>query len=375
MRWNLAYRTLFHDRGKLIAGLIGVIFSVVLVNIQGGLFFGLIGKATTLISRSDADIWVGHRGMHNVDFAHPVPERYQYTIAGVDGVAEVQPFRIYFTDISLPDGGYENVGLVGLTRETPGGLRFDVDQPSREWLGRNDAIIVDRCDDAKLGTPSIGELREINGRRVRVAGQSNGILSFLITPYIFTEYDAAADICQMDPSETSYLLVQLRDDADPDRVCREIEALLPDTSAMTAEDYSAVSINFWMTRTGLGISFGAATILGLLVGLVMVGQTLYAMVLDRINEYATLRAIGMTERELLGILLCQSSLVAGIGIGVGVVLTLVLRETFTTPTAAIEIPLFLYVGGAALIFAICLFASGLPYLRVRRIDPHTVLQG
>ena len=114
MRWNLAYRTLFYDRGKLIAGLVGVIFSVVLVNVQGGLFFGLIRKASTLITRSNADIWVGHRGMHNVDFAHPIPERYRYVVAGVDGVAEVQPLRIYFTDISLPDGGYENVALVGI---------------------------------------------------------------------------------------------------------------------------------------------------------------------------------------------------------------------------------------------------------------------
>ncbi|MEO1526311.1 MAG: ABC transporter permease [Planctomycetota bacterium] len=376
MRWNIAYRTLFYDRGKLIAGLVGVIFSVVLVNIQGGLFFGLIRKASTLITRSNADIWVGHRGMHNVDFAHPIPERYRYVAAGVDGVAEVQPLRIYFTDISLPKGGYENVALVGLSRSTtPGGLTYDVDQPSMDWAGRNDAILVDQCDAGKLGSPSIGELREINGRRVRIVGQSNGILSFLITPYVFTGYDEAADICQGDPNDTSYLLVRLQDGADAARVCQEIESLLPDASAMTAEQYSAVSVNFWMTRTGLGISFGAATILGLLVGLVMVGQTLYAMVLDRINEYATLRAIGLTERELLAILLCQSSLVAMLGISIGLVLTVLLKQSFSTPTAAIEIPLFLYIGGAALIFGICLFASGLPYLRVRRIDPHTVLQG
>ncbi|MEL6109958.1 MAG: ABC transporter permease, partial [Planctomycetota bacterium] len=319
MRWNLAYRTLFYDRGKLIAGLIGVIFSVVLVNVQGGLFFGLIRKASTLITRSNADIWVGHRGMHNVDFAHPIPERYRYVVAGVEGVAEVQPLRIYFTDISLPDGGYENVAVVGLPRPKPtDSLVYDLDQPSSQWLGRNDAIIVDRCDSKKLGAPEVGDLREVNGRRVRVAGRSNGVLSFLITPYIFAEYDEACETCQGDPTETSYLLVKLERGADARSVCQKIEALLPDASALTAKDYSAVSVNFWMTRTGLGISFGAATILGLLVGLVMVGQTLYAMVLDRINEYATLRAIGFTERELLGILLGQSSLVAAMGIGIGV---------------------------------------------------------
>jgi putative ABC transport system permease protein len=157
-------------------------------------------------------------------------------------------------------------------------------------------------------------------------------------------------------------------------ICREIERLLPDVSAMTSQEYASVSINFWMTRTGLGLSFGAAAMLGLLVGLVMVGQTLYAMVLDRIREYATLRAIGMSETELLSILVFQSTLVAMIGIVIGMAITVVLKTLLSTPRTTIEIPLSLYVGCGFLIFGICLIASGLPYLRVRRVDPHTALQ-
>ena len=75
---KLAIRTLIYDRGKLLAALVGVIFSVVLVNVQGGLFIGLMSKASFLIDQGDADIWVGHRdrGMHNLDFAHPMPLRW-----------------------------------------------------------------------------------------------------------------------------------------------------------------------------------------------------------------------------------------------------------------------------------------------------------
>ena len=54
---KLAIRTLIYDRGKLIAALVGVIFSVVLVNVQGGLFIGLMSKASLLIDQGDADIW------------------------------------------------------------------------------------------------------------------------------------------------------------------------------------------------------------------------------------------------------------------------------------------------------------------------------
>lgn len=374
MRWNLAYRTLFHDRGKLIAGLVGVIFSVVLVNIQGGLFFGLIHKASMLVDRSNADIWVGHRGMHNVDFAHPIPERWRYVVAGIEGVNEVQPLRVEFGEISLPGGGYENVVLVGIPPATELGRPYRIVDGPGNALDLHDAIIVDRCDSTKLKSPEVGELREVNGRRVRVAGKSNGILSFLVTPYVFTNYDDAVELAGSDPSETSYLLVSVADGADREQICQQIKALLPDVEAMTAEEYASVSINFWMTRTGLGLSFGAATMLGLLVGLVMVGQTLYAMVLDRISEYATLRAIGLSERELMCILAFQSALVATIGIAIGMVITVILKTLLSTPRATIDIPFMLYVGCGVLIFAICLFASGLPYFRVRRIDPHTALQ-
>ncbi|MCS7468389.1 FtsX-like permease family protein [Stieleria sp. ICT_E10.1] len=110
----------------------------------------------------------------------------------------------------------------------------------------------------------------------------------------------------------------------------------------------------------------------LIAGLVRV--ILSAMVLDRINESATLRAIGLSERELLSILAFQSALVASIGIAIGVVITVTLQTPLSTPRATIEIPLMLSIGCGVLIFAICLFAAGLPSLRVRRIDPYTALQ-
>lgn len=374
MRWNLAYRTLFHDRGKLIAGLVGVIFSVVLVNIQGGLFFGLINKASLLVDRSNADIWIGHHGMHNVDFPYPIPERWRYVVAGIEGVDEVQPLRIDFGKMSLRDGRYEDVVIVGVSEGTELGRAFNLVEGPNNPLSMHDAVIVDVCDNEKLQNPEIGELREINGRRVRVAGKSSGILSFLVSPYVFTTYDRALDYSGGDVSKASYLLARVQPGADPSVVCREIEKALPDVTAMPANEYGALSIHFWMTRAGLGLSFGAATLMGLLVGLVMVAQTLYAMVLDRISEYATLRAIGLSERELLSILAFQSALVASIGIAIGMVITVILKMFLSTPRATIEIPLLLYVGCGTLIFAICIFASGLPYLRIRRIDPHTALQ-
>lgn len=375
MLWNIASRTLLFDRGKLVAGLIGVIFSVVLVNIQGGLFFGLIHKASLLVDRSNADIWVGNRGMHYVDFPHSIPVRWIHRVRSIPGVAAAEPMRIEFSEISLPNGNYEGVMLVGVTEGTDLGRAYDIVEGPADALTYPDAVIVDQCDDSKLINPAIGDVREINGKRVRVSGKSYGVLSFLVTPYVFTNYDHHIDLARGEPDKASYFLVRLAPGADAAQVCSEIERRLHDVTAMTSAEYASISVNFWMTRTGLGISFGAATFLGLLVGLVMVGQTLYAMVLDRISEFATLKAIGATEREIITLLAAQSSLIASVGIAIGIVATHVIQTCFSTPLASIEIPMGLYVGSSLLVFSICLLASALPYFRVRRVDPHSVLQG
>jgi putative ABC transport system permease protein len=144
---------------------------------------------------------------------------------------------------------------------------------------------------------------------------------------------------------------------------------------MPTKKYASTSINFWMTRTGIGLSFGAATMMGLLVGLVMVGQTLYAMVLDRINEFATLKAIGSSEKEIIMLLAAQSTVVAVVGITIGTALSMITCFLLSTPRTEINIPVMLYAGSALLVFVICLVASALPYMRIRSVDPHSVLQG
>jgi putative ABC transport system permease protein len=375
MLWNLAIRTLLYDRGKLIAGLVGVIFSVVLVNIQGGLFSGLLGKASLLVDRSGADIWVGHRGMHNVDFPHNIPIRWINRVRSIPGVREAEPMRIVFTEISLPEGGFESVAVVGVTEGSQLGRAFDIVEGPQDALDYPHSVIVDQCDDKKLLYPEIGEIREIGGRKVRVMGKCNGVLSFLVAPYIFTHHKHAAELAGTDPSMTSYFLVKLDEGADKQAVCREIEQRLSEVTVMPTDDYSATSVNFWMTRTGIGLSFGAATLMGLMVGLVMVGQTLYAMVLDRINEFATLKALGSTEKEIILLLTAQSSAVAAVGITLGTILSMLIRFMLSTPRTEINISIWLYVASATLVFFICLLASALPYLRVRRVDPHSVLQG
>ncbi|MCU0962213.1 MAG: ABC transporter permease [Pirellulaceae bacterium] len=371
--WSVAIKTLLADRGKLCTALVGVVFSIVLVDVQGGLFLGLIRKAGMLVDYGDADIWVGHHRIHNVDFPRDIPRRWVHRVRAVPGVQDARPYMLGFTEMTLPGGGFETVLVVGVDRASRLGSAWNYRDGTPESILANDGIVVDVCEGDKLDDPAVGELREVGRTRARVVARTEGIMNFLVTPYVFTTYDRALRFLRKPADRCSYILVQLAPGADRQRVCAAIKERLPDAEAFERDEYSRVSVDFWMTRTGLGISFGAATLLGLFVGLVMVAQTLYALVLDRLPEYGTLKAMGATEAQVYGLLVSQATALALLGSAIGLAVVYVVQEQFSSPKAPIIVPWWLSLGSCALVLIICLVSSVLPYLRIRRVDPVMVL--
>lgn len=373
--WSVAIRTLIADRGKLFTALVGVVFSIVLVNVQGGLFLGLIQKAGMLVDCGEADVWVGHRRIHNVDFPRDIPRRWVHRVRAVPGVKNAEPYLLGFTDMTLPRGGFETVLIVGVERASRLGEAWNVVEGRPHSIVQNDGIIVDVCEGDKLDYPQVGELREVGRRRARVVAQTEGVMNFLVTPYVFTTYERALKFLNRSADRCSYILVQLEPGADAQAVCAGIKQRLPEVEAFPKSTYSRISVNFWMTRTGLGISFGAATLLGLFVGLVIVAQTLYALVLDRLPEYGTLKAMGATEGQVFSLLVTQALSMATVGSALGLAMVALMQQRFTTPKAPIVVPWWLSLGSCALVLLICLVSALLPYIRVRKVDPVMVLQG
>jgi putative ABC transport system permease protein len=372
--WSIALRTLAADRGKLATALVGVVFSIVLVNVQGGLFVGLLRKASLLVDLGQADIWVGHKWMHNVDFPREIPQRWVDRIRSVDGVAAAEPYRIGHCTMTLPSGGFEDVVVVGCDRASLLGGIWNVNEGSADRIRRAQGVIVDRFELAKFEYPRVGDLRELGGRRAQIVAFSQGIVGFLVTPYVFTTLEESARYLHTPPETCSYFLVKLRPGADALEVRDRIRRRVPRAEVFTSDEYARMSVHYWMTRTGLGISFGAATLLGLLVGLIVVAQTLYASVLDRLSEFAALKAMGARDAQIFRILFIQATALASSGAVFGLGLVLVIERAFSAPQAPIVVPWWMSWGSCALVLAICLVSSLLPYLRIRKLDPQIVLQ-
>ena len=152
-----------------------------------------------------------------------------------------------------------------------------------------------------------------------------------------------------------------------------LQELLPESNVLTGAEYAARSKWFWLTRTGLGISFGASTLLGLVVGLIVAGQAIYSIALDRVTEFAAMKAMGAGQRKLFAILVAQSGAISTIGCTLGFLITLALTSLASTPTAPIHLPIWLLTSSALGLCAVCTAACMIPFARLRKVDPLLVL--
>ena len=370
---RLAVKMLIADRGKLVTALAGVVFSLVLINIQGGLFLGLMKKASLLIDRGEVDIWVGQRGMRTPDLPGELPIHLLDRVRGLSGVAEAEPYIVKGAVATLPDGGFETVLVVGSDPRTLLGSAWSYAEGSGADLRRPEAIAIDVVDEDRLAFAELGDLLEINGVRARVSAKTEGTQNFITTPIVFTELDSARRYLDIGPDYCSWFRVRLADGADPAQVCEQVRERLPEQDVYTAEEFRQVAQSYWLRRTGIGLSFGAATLLGLTVGLLIVAQSLYALALDHLPEYAALKAMGAENGSLCGVVIMQAATVAAIGCAVGVALVLAARELWSSPHAPIHIPLVLLLGGAVVVSGFCLAAAVLPFRRICRVDPVAVL--
>lgn len=375
--WSLAIKALLADRAKFLTSLLGVTFSVLLVNLQGALLLGLLQKASMLVDYGSADIWVGPRHMTNVEMNGFVPQRWISRVRKVPGVERAEPYIVMFSAFQSPDGRMESVVVLGCERSTLLGNAWTMHQGDARAIRDPDAILVDYHDTSKLGNCQLGDVREINGKKARVVGMTNGIVSFTTSPYVFTTIDRARQyVFALPPGHCSFYLVTAEPGADIPDLVERIRREVPDLDVYDKQTYGRMAMQYWLTRTGIGISFGLAAFLGLLVGLAVVAQTLYGAVSERLKEFATLKALGADDRCVAHFLLAQALGNALIGSSLGIALSVAIAHSpLSTPRAPMVLTWPIALVSVFLVTGVCLLAARLPLRRVRLIDPACVLRG
>jgi len=110
----LAWRNLVHDKVRLLVTLTGIVFAVVLIVVELGLFLGFTTATSSLIDHSRADLWITAPRVPYIEQAVPFSERKVATVLATPGVARAAKYIVRFTQWKRPDGRQESVQIVGV---------------------------------------------------------------------------------------------------------------------------------------------------------------------------------------------------------------------------------------------------------------------
>jgi putative ABC transport system permease protein len=372
LTFTLASRNLFHDRLRFIATLVGIVFSIVLVTIQMGLYVGFRHMVSTMIDHAGADLWIMPVGTKCFEDQSLLDYRKRFTALAVNGVAEADTLVIGFAQWHRPDGGNNPVFIIGSDLRN-GGLRpWNVVAGKVDRLEIPGAVALDRSYLNRLGITGIGATAEIQNQKVEVLALTRGIRSFTTTPYVFTPLDRARLYTGISPNKATYFLVRLANGADATTVQRALQANISDVEVLTPDQFRERSRRFWLFDTGAGAALFAGALLGLVVGTVIVAQTLYASTKDHLNEFATLRAIGSSGIYIHKVIVLQALLSAVIGFAIAAAVGFVImRQTAETALPIIMTP-ELTISIFVLTVVMCTLSAIAAIVKVMRIDPAMV---
>ena len=366
---KLAFRNLFQDPLRLIATVVGIGFSMVLVTIQMGLYVSFNRMVTVMIDHASADLWIVPRGSKSFEDPSLLDEQQRFRALSIGGVQEAVPLVVGFARWRAPSGTTSPIFIVGADGREHGLQPWNLVEGDLESLVIPGAVAIDRSYFDRLETSRIGESAEINDRRVEVLETTHGIRSFTTMPYVFASPDLARAFTSTPSNKASYILIHLAAGANVMDIRDQLRARLVDVDILTPDEFGRRSKKFWVSGSGAGAALLMGSLLALIVGTVIVAQTLYSSTKDHLQEFATLRAIGSSGGYIIKVIIIQALLNSVIGFCLAVGISwAVVRATADTALPVIMTPAMTLIV-LLLTILMSVLSAVLAIVKVMRIDP------
>lgn len=376
---RLAWRQLRADKARLATAIAGVLFACVLVFMQLGFRAALFDSATSLITAMRGEVFLIHPMTLASFRPEPLPRVRASQALALPEVAQSVPIYMAQSTWRNPETGERRtIQLVGFDVEA-GAMRFEGLERVAEALKRPDTVAFDRRSRPEFGPVEAllaargGILPvQISNRQIEVVGVVEIGASFGADGnVIMSETNFRRLMPERPFSNADLVAIRLRPGADPAAVRDRLAALLPpDVAVLTQPELVAWELRYWETATPIGFIFTFGSLMGLIVGMVIVYQILFSDVAGHLREYATLKAIGYTNAYLGRVVLSAALLLAVLGfipgaIAAGLLYEVVGRATF--------LPLAMEWGRSlmifAMIFGMCGLAGLLAMRKLRDADP------
>jgi putative ABC transport system permease protein len=372
---TLAYKLLVNDRTKFTALLVGITFAVFLMVQMLSMFAGILGRSSATVLNIGASMWVMDPAVQTVQNSIGMPDYILDAVRSIQGVAFAVPFYSGGGLVKLSDGTYQSVTVLGLDDTTLFGRPPLIEGRIEDLYGESAFVVLKDPEYRKLGKPGVGTEFQINDHRGVVVGLAKAASAGLFgVPTLYTTYSRVLQYLPTPRFTISYVLVEPKSPADVRRIKQQVEAL--GYLALTKEEFVDRISDFYKYQTGVGTNILIMTVMSFIVGLSISGQTFYTFVLENLDRFGALKAIGTKSRDLILMILFQAVFTAltGYGLGIGLCALLITAAKLRLPSYASTIT----YGNLAVAFVMVLVIAGVSgYMGVRkvlRIEPFVIFR-
>lgn len=373
---KLAYKLLVNDKAKFTALLVGNTFAVFGMMFATAMFSGVLFHSFATVTNIGASMWVMDPAVQTVANTIGMPDYVLDAVRSMEGVKYAVPLYSGGALVKLADGRYQSVTVLGLDDTSLFGRPEMTQGKIEDIYAENGFIVVHDADFVKFGSPSLGSEFQLNDHRGVVVGIARVASSGLFgLPTLYTTYNRAIQYIPSPRYTISYVLVEPKSPADVERIKKEVDAL--GYRAVTKEEFMQRIKDFYVYQTGMGTNILIMTVISFIVGLSISGQTFFTFILENLERFGALKAIGTRSRELVGMVMFQATFTAltGYGLGLGICSALIWLAKMRLPDYFARITY--YNLGLALVMVLVIAAVSCYFgaRRVLRIEPFDIFRG
>ncbi|HUB90258.1 MAG TPA: ABC transporter permease [Dyella sp.] len=365
-----------NDRGKFSALLLGITFAVFLMVEMTSLFAGILTRSASTVTNVGASIWIMDPAVQTVANGIPMPDYLLDAVRSIRGVRYAVPLYSGGAQVKLKDGTYQAVTVMGLDDTSLVGRPSLEQGHIQDIYAENAFIVVNDAEYSKLHSPAIGTEFELNDHRGVIVGIAK-VNSFGLfgVPTLYTTYRRAIEYIPNPRFTISYILAEPTDPQAIPAIKREVAAL--GYLALTKDEFDRRIADFYKYQTGVGTNIMLMTIISFIVGLTISAQTFYTFVLENLDKFGALKAIGAKGYELTYMILFQVTFTSltGYGLGTGLCALMITVARLRLPDYAALITvsnLGLALGMVVLIAAVSSYIS---IRKVLKVEPFDIFRG
>jgi len=373
---RLAYKLLVNDKAKFAALLVGITFAVFLMVMMTSIFAGILYRASSTVVNIGAKVWVMDPAVNTVANNIPMPDYVLDAVRSMNGVKYAVPLYSGGALLKLRSGVYQSVTVLGIDDTSLFGRPELIEGQIEDIYGENAFVVVRDADFPKLDNPKLGAEFELNDHRGVIVGIAKVTTGGLFgIPTLYTTYKRAIQYIPSTRYTISYILVEPKDNDAVQHIKQQVKLLGYD--ALTKDEFIRKITKYYMYQTGLGTNVLIMTIISFVVGLSISGQTFYTFILENLEKFGALKAIGAKGSELLYMILFQATFTAltGYGLGIGLASFLISVAKLRLPDYASKIT----YTNLGLAFIMVLIIAGISsYIGIRKvikIEPFDIFRG